>query len=295
VGKCLSEAASLGTAFLRSDIRWLDLLPDGETVNEEVSDWYRSYFLMVRAKGMEPIVVLSNPPSNIRHFKAIKLRRVWEKYVHEVVHRFGDLCDTYQVLNEPNNPGYQIFPHREAGAAIVSAAKIIHGQISGARVIVNILAGIFNWKREATILLRECGDAIDVLGLDYYPGTWTIIDDPHWTQIKNFLLELNSDNNGLLSDGFRFAILETGYASNVRFLRGEDQQVNYFCQLGRVLDEVGACCGSRGLAYVGIYELCDSNSFALLDPEAHFGLLESHTLARKAAYSKIQEMFSHLT
>lgn len=296
VHKCLSEAASLGTSFLRSDVRWSDVIPDGKNVNENALAWYLAYFNAVRSGyGMEPMIVLSNPPEKVRGFTASELRMAWNSYLRQIVDHFGHACRSFQVLNEPNNCLYRIFPRAETASVISSAAEIIHGQIPTAKVVVNILAGVFNWRRDTEVLLRQCATAIDVLGLDYYPGTWALADASDWSVVEDFIRSF-SDN---FRDGFpctcELAILETGYSSNMPFLRGSQQQTNYFRDWKAIIPRLDMNCRSRKLAYVGIYELCDAGSSAWLDPEAHFGLLDSRTLARKPAYDEVQQLFSSLT
>jgi hypothetical protein len=81
--------------------------------------------------------------------------------------------------------------------------------------------------------------------------------------------------------------METGYSTNVPFVRGGKAQANYFQKLRRSVGEL------RRLEFVGIYELTDENSDAKPDPEANFGLLDSR-LRRKEAFAEAQRLFSEL-
>jgi len=295
VHKCLGEAASLGATFLRSDIRWCDLMPDGKNVNEGALAWYLAYFEAVRSGyGMEPMLVLSNPPRKTHGFTRNELLVAWETYVRKVVDRFGHVCQSYQVLNEVNNPLYRIFPHDEIASVVSSSTEIIRGQIPTASVIVSILAGVFHWRRDAEALVRQCAANIDVLGLDYYPGTWALADSTDWSEIEDFIRGLNSRAHEGFSRTCELAILETGYACNIPFLRGPQQQANYFRGWKTVIPRLETICRSGKLSYIGIYELCDASSSAWLDPEAHFGLLDSRTLAHKAAFEEVHHLFSSL-
>jgi hypothetical protein len=288
VHTCLSEAAALGTTFLRSDVRWNDLIPDGKHVNQDALRWYLGYFEAVRAGyGMEPMIVLSNPPRKLRGCTPTELRLAWEIYVQQVVDCFGHVCQSYQVLNELNNPLYRIFRSTEIPTALLSTAAIIRGKIPQAKVIVNVIAGVLPWRRYTQSLLHSCAAAIDVLGLDYYPGTWTFAGSTDWSDIEDFIRIVNDST-------CEPAILETGYASNIPFFRTPQQQANYFLAWKTIVPRLEAICRSRKLAYVGIYELCDADSSAWLDPEAHFGLLDSRTLAPKPAFREIQHLFSLL-
>jgi hypothetical protein len=270
-------------------------MPDGKNINERATAWYLAYFEAVRAGyGMEPVIVLSNPPRMIHGFTPNELHVAWDAYVRKVVDCFGDVCQAYQVLNEVNNPVYRIFSPNETATVVSSAAEIIRGQIPTARVVVNILAGVLHWRRDAEVLLRQCGADIDVLGLDYYPQTWALADATDWSEIEDFIRGVNSGAREGCSRVCELAILETGYASNIPFLRGPQQQANYFRDWKTVLPRLETICRSGKLAYVGIYELCDASSSAWLDPEAHFGLLDSRTLAHKTAFDEVHQLFSSL-
>jgi len=270
-------------------------MPDGKNVNELALAWYIAYFEAVRSGyGVKPMIVLSNPPRKSYEFTPNRLRVAWYTYVRNVVHRFGHLCESYQVLNEVNNPVYRIFPRDEVASVVSSTAEIIHGQIPTARVVVNILAGVFHWRRDAEVLLRQCAAAIDVFGLDYYPGTWALADSTDWSEIEDFIRSVNDSEREGFSRTCELAILETGYSSNIPFLRGPQQQANYFRDCKTLIPRLETICRSGKLAYVGIYELCDASSSAWLDPEAHFGLLHSRSLVRKAAFDEVHQLFSSL-
>jgi hypothetical protein len=295
VRRCLKEAASLGTTILRSDVRWGDVMPDAKNFNEDALTWYVDYFKAVHDDyGMVPMIVLSNPPKRIHGLTLNELNTAWKMYVHQVVDRFGHVCQSYQVLNELNNPVYEIFPSGEIASVVTSTAKIIHGQIPKAKVIVNFLAGVFSWREDAERFLRECISDIDVLGLDYYPGTWAFANSDDWVEIEDFIRDINSTFQDKIPYILELAILETGYASNIPHLRGSLKQAIYFRDWKKVVPKLERVCRSGKLAYIGVYELCDARSSAWLNPEAHFGLLDSRTLYRKAAFDEVKQLFTSL-
>ena len=109
-----------------------------------------------------------------------------------------------------NNWLYRIFPRDEIASVVSSAAEVIHGQIPSARVVINILAGVFGWRRDTEALLRQCAGVIDVLGLDYYPGTWALADPFDWSGVEDFIREFRDNSRKGFSRAFELAILETG-------------------------------------------------------------------------------------
>jgi hypothetical protein len=242
---CLAETAELGAGYIRIDIRWKDLIPDGRNVDE-------------------------------------------------VAHRAGSLCSVYQVLNEPTNFVYNFFPAKMTAAAILLTSKVIRQHNSSAQITINVLAGLWRWQSDLEGILRECGSAVDIVGLDYYPGTWTVshrTDSFNWNQFIEFIAQTKETSASPLS-GRPMAIIETGYATNLQPWRSEKQQANYFRTLENAVMHLDARIGRDGLAMVGIHELSDSDTHAFLDPEAHFGLLTSDTLRRKAAFDVVGRIFS---
>jgi len=291
VSRCLEEAARLGVGYIRTDVRWRDILPDRESVNKDAISWYRNYFTKARESyGLRPLVVLANPPSNVTTLDETSRLFLWTKYVEQVAVNFSDLCDLYQVLNEPTNPAYEVFSRKRLGQAVSSAAKLIHAQVPGARVAINILVGLWGWKSRAEQLLVECSDSVDMIGLDYFPGTWTLSSSSDWRAVMNLFEEFVRSEPGSPYYGRKLAILETGYATNIQGLRNEHQQSKYFQVAEKVFQQLSARFGHESMALVGFYELCDSNSSAFLDPEAHFGLLTSGSLDRKLAFVDVQRI-----
>ena len=293
--QCLAEAAELGARYIRIDVRWKDLLPDGHTVDEAAWVWYQNYLLTARNwYGLEPLIVLSNPPANVLQ-APIELRiTAWKRYVNEVALRAGTLCGLYQPLNEPNNPLYRIFPKNRTCEAITSAAIAIRESNPGAQVIINVLADLVGWQSDLEEILEECGTAINIVGLDYYPGTWGISSQSassNWDRIVDIISTRRQNFKSILG-GRTFAIVETGYSTNVRPWRGEQQQVNYFRSMEGALIRLDKSIGRAGLFLVGVHELADDDSNSFLDPEAHFGLLTSGNLKRKAGFDAVQQLFT---
>ena len=173
--RCLGEAAELGAGFIRLDIRWKDLFPDGQPVDEAAWNWYQSYLTMAREGcGLEPIVVLSNPPEAILHWSVERRLEAWTAYVDEVARRLGRSCNFYQIMNEPNNPVFRIFPAKSTPAAIIAAARVIRQHNPEAKTAINMLVDLPGWKSDLEKLIDDSGGSIDIVGLDYYPGTWAV-------------------------------------------------------------------------------------------------------------------------
>jgi hypothetical protein len=295
--RCLAEAAELRAGFIRIDIRWKDLVPDGRNVNELAWNWYNCYLAAASEwYGLEPVIVLSNPPGAVSGFPVDQRLKAWAQYVDAVARRVGRRCRYYQLLNEPNNPVYRIFPTTSTATALLSAAKVIRDYNPEAKTTINLLADLPGWLSELQDLLEHAGEAVDIIGLDYYPGTWTVSSasvTANWNRTLNSLLAKREAELSPLR-GRPLAILETGYSTNARWARGELSQVKYFENLEQIAMGLDARIEKRDFLFMGIHELTDRASQEGLDPEAHFGLLRSGSLERKLSFSVVRQIFSQL-
>lgn len=282
----------MGAGYVRSDVRWSDVMPDVRTPDERAFDWYRGYFKAARDwYGLRPLMVLSNAPEAFKHLSGTMRMSSWKSYIEAVMSRLGDLCTVYQVFNEPNNPVYRIFPEAEAEAALGIAAETIRKHNPSSTVIVNLAIDFPKWKEVLTKLLVQAKSAVNVIAIDYYPGTWSLQVGANWSSVMNLMAQAKHPES--LWSGHPIAIMETGYATNVPTFRNEVQQRVYFENLERIGRDLDAILGPALLPIVGIYELCDSDSSAFLDPEAHFGLLKSN-LTHKPAFVAAKRLCSLL-
>jgi hypothetical protein len=294
VDTCLKEAVAAGAAYIRTDIRWCDLLPDGHSMNREACAWYRAYFnAIIHRHGLKPIAILSGPPSNLTSLDAGQKLEAWRTYVELAVSEVGDACTTYQVLNEPNNPVYRIFTPARVPEAIATAAHLIKTRNPAAEVVVNILAGVPGWKSHISRITAQI-QGIDVVGFDYFPGTWTVSPFSDRHQMQAFLDDVGFLLANPKIELNQIAIFETGYSANVPLVRSESRQAEYFGMLRHAINENSKHHAGSLISYVGVYELCDSNSERLLDPEAHFGILRSSTFERKPAFEAVRQLFASL-
>lgn len=228
--KVLAEAAELGCGYTRIDIRWKDLIPDGQNVDEAAWSWYEGYLRAARNwYSLRPLIVLSNAPRAVQGYSADSRLAAWRRYVNEVAYRAGHQCMIYQPLNEPNNPVFRIFPTKTTASAIIMAAKTIKQHNPDAQIAINILAGLWEWQSDLQEIVRESGSAVDIVGLDYYPGTWTLSsksDAANWNQFTDVIARARKTRTSPLYNRL-FGIIETGYATNLRCFRSEQQQVSY--------------------------------------------------------------------
>lgn len=287
VTRALQEAAALGATYLRCDINWRDIMPSPDEVNSSALQWYASFFAEAReAFGFSPQAVLSNPAPGIMDLQTERRLELWEKYVSSVVKSLGGTCRHFQLLNELNNPVFGVFPSEAIAPALRTAASVIRQDVANARLSINFLVDIWPWQDQLQELLSNALGAIDIVGIDTYPGTWSIGIGSDNKEFSAHPQALRTRLPALRSDQ-AIAISETGYSTNIPFIRDETDQLEYFQQLRQSVS------GLRGLEFVGIYELTDADSNVKLDPEPNFGLLDSR-LRRKLAFGEVQRLFSEL-
>jgi len=289
VDKALRKAAELGAGWLRTDVRWSELMPDGQHVNAQALDWYQRFLPRCKAHGFRNLLVVSWPSDVVLKYPVDQRLEAWSTFVETVVRELGEFCDGYQLMNEPNNPVFGFFPDADTPGAIAGAAATIKSHYPKAYVLVNICMEIWGWRPYLTDLLFRSGRAIDIIGLDHYPGTWTIGPPERWADLFEIYDLINSSSPSSIWFDRKLAILETGFSTNA-WLRGESAQEAYFSELEHVARRLRAV---KDAPLIGIYELSDWDSSALLDPEAHFGLLKTD-LAPKSAFSKAHELLSSL-
>lgn len=283
VNACLAEIAAVGAGYLRADIRWKDLFPGGTQLNFHAVSWYRHYLRAARDwHGLKPIVVLSNPPQSIDKLTSKEKIEAWHNYIDTVVTNFSDLCQSYQLMNELNNPVFRFLPSEDAATAVGSAAARIRARLPNAQLMINVLANLWGWKSDLQQYITDLGSAIDIFGIDSYPETWAVGLGDAWKEFERSIIELRLANKHA-----RLAVLETGYSTNIPYLRDERRQTAFYRRLETALIEIDRI---GPLPLIAFYEICDENSSTFLDPEAHFGLLKSKPFRRKACFAQVQRM-----
>jgi hypothetical protein len=100
-----------------------------------------------------------------------------------------------------------------------------------------------------------------------------------------------SAEHGTVWFGRRLAVMETGFSTNA-ITRGQKEQKEYFEKLPIVVNNLKGLIPGNDIL-LGVYELCDRDSSALLDPESHFGLLTSD-LNPKSAFTTVMKLIAAL-
>jgi hypothetical protein len=287
----LSACVELRIGWLRTDVRWNELIPDGIHADPEALAWYRNFLKTVKSCGLRNMVVLSSPPPAVLSQKSSGRLEAWGRFVRLVVGELGTFCSAYQLMNEPNGPIYGFLPQHDCVTAIVEGASIVHTADSAATVAINISMEVWGWREFLMDILSASGSAVDLIGLDHYPGTWTVGRSDRWTAVAEISDVIASATPESPWFDRRLAIMETGYSTN-SFLRDELEQSHYFKSFQEFIARLNINQPRKRLL-CGIYELCDGNSEVWLDPEAHFGIMTTN-LKPKAAFATVAQLIEGL-
>lgn len=286
----LTAAAHLGAGWLRTDVRWREVLPDGIKMDPNAISWYREFLTTARQKGLQNMVVLSSPPEAFKRKTDSDKLGLWDRFVEVVVSELGMQCDGYQLMNEPNNPIYGFFSREDTAPALVRGVRIIRATAKPAAIVViNISMDIWGWHTYVAELLNRTDRAIDVIGLDHYPWTWTVGFHERWTEVFKMRDVITSATPSSPWFGRRIAIMETGFSTNSVF-RGQKRQAKYIGSLHDIVSRLTQLSSDSPVLF-GFYELCDSDTSAGLNPEAHFGLMTTD-LSPKLAYAEASKLIA---
>jgi hypothetical protein len=304
----------LNAGGLRIDLFWDDIEPtQGGGWDEAKVTFYRGFFASAASQGTELTVILSSPPGWAKTLFTDGNRTAffaaWEVYAAKAVSIVGDSARAvvaWQLWNEMNHvPSSWINGDADAVCTVFNAAGAAVGGGSAPR-FVNVMAddplkvaGMQPWEAAATAWLAPgCAAAvIDGVGIDHYPGTWTI--DPSftaWAPLDRLLTLVNdAATPGNVWLGKRPAVLETGYSSWAAVVADEKRQLAWVKASLPVLRAKAEA--SRALAfplqYVCIYQLIDvdtgSSGGAVrgIPEEDHFGLVHSDTFSKKPAFAEL--------
>lgn len=277
---CLDAIRRLGAGWMRTDIRWREILPDGVRPDPRALAWYRDFLSAASAYGLKSAVVLSTPPDRVLKQPESQRLESWSRFVEVVAAELVVHCGICQLMNEPNNLVYRFFSRFAAGTAVSRAASIIRLANPKTNIAVNLSMECWGWKAYLAELLKLSGRAVDIVGLDHYPGTWAIGPQARWGEVFKLADTIASATTDSPWFNRHLMIMETGYSTNA-LMRNQESQAKYFENLIRSIDFTKwRSVGEKPL--LGIYELCDGDSSAFLDPEAHFGLLTSDLVLKRA-------------
>ena len=301
----------LNAGGVRIDLFWEDIQPtqDGGWDGPKVA-FYAAFFESAAAKGVELTVILSSAPGWAqRLFKSNRTAflAAWEAYAEVAVGIVGAASRAvvaWQLWNEMNHvPSAWINGDADAVCSVLKiAGAAVARAAGGAPRFVNVMAdepnikvlGMQSWEKAATAWLAPgcAGAAIDGVGIDHYPGTWTLNPSfTAWAPLDKLLARVNDNSTaGNVWYGKLPAVMETGYSSWAPVVADEQRQLAWVTKsLGVLRAKVVASRALRfPVRYVCYYQLIDVNTGGVLQ-ENHFGVVHSWngTFGKKKAFGEL--------
>ena len=215
-------AKNLGARGVRSDIFWDDIRPlRNGTWDANKVEFYRQYFREAGKVLGGSIVILSGPPGwakQLFHTNRTAFFAEWGAYLQMAVEIVGDSpVLAWQLWNEMNHvPSAWINTDDDAVCKIFKmAGEAVTRSVNSSRGVhaprfVNVMAddpnlpvGLLGWKSALDKWLNTthcAGSVIDGIGLDHYPGTWTLNPSlTDWSPLQELLRRLVSVNENPVS------------------------------------------------------------------------------------------------
>ena len=232
VRKIFDHARNLGARHVRIDIPWFAMeptncQPDPWCWPVAIQNQWNLVLDEASMRGLDVIFVLGHFPSWAQpndYAPSEISRQAWEDYCFGIATLFGSKVHYYQILNEENHPRHSQVSGYHEGQYIhrcwegLSAGDTY--DTGGFETILNVWVGLATdvgflrvWMND---LVSYAGstNAIDVLAIDHYPGSWVWEQDyNHWDE----LTDTNPSTDDLAKIMLDFtklgAIMETGFPS----------------------------------------------------------------------------------
>ena len=245
-------AKDLGARGVRSDIFWDEIRPSRNTTwDASKVDFYTQYFREAGQVLGGSIVILSGPPAWAKQLfqtNRTDFFAEWSAYLQKAIEIVGDSpVLAWQLWNEMNHvPSAWINTDQEAVCKIFNMAgeavakrsiKNLRG--SHAPRFVNVMAddpnlptvGLQGWRNALNRWLNTthcAGSVIDGIGLDHYPGTWTLSRSlTDWSPLRELLDRVRVDKGAPGWQGKLPAVMETGFSTWNTVLAPESRQTAF--------------------------------------------------------------------
>jgi polysaccharide biosynthesis protein PslG len=280
----LDLAVELGAAGVRTDVSWFDLEPERDRWDDDALEFYAGYVELARERDLDPLLILSRAPGWARELyqrdpAAFFLE--YEDYVRRVVARLGPLVDRWQLWNEANHP-VDFVRGDDDWELFARAGAVVRERDPDAETLINVYADVPGWQRALTQWLERAGELVDVVGVDHYPGTWSLASSTRWGPLRALVRRAGDPDDPL--HGKRLAVLETGFSAWLPRIADEDDQRRWVARALPALHDLVREVHERRPGLVALacyYQLVDAPDRAL--QEGGFGVLRGDLSPKPAA------------
>jgi hypothetical protein len=295
--KAFQIVKDLGIKGIRTDIFWSDIEPNKDQWDSNKLNFYKLYFETAKEFHLEPLIILSGAPKWAYHlYEFFNREEFWNRYAiytKKVLEYFGNISTKYQLWNEVASMHDPILGE-DLLKLFTVPGSIIKEYNKNYTTFINI--EIFPmWDGTLTSWLLVAGKYIDVISIDYYPGTWSPVSWTDWSPLQLIIERINTINDPWY--GKYGAIMETGFSSWNSILANEKDQKLWIEQSlpaarKLVLDNLNNQTQKFKIILSNYYQLIDAggNSWELPE-EHHFGILHQD-LSPKLGFSSLKKEIS---
>jgi len=276
-GRAFDHARKLGCRFVRTDFYWSELEPARDAWDEGRAAWFGAYLDAAAAKGLYVQVILTGAPGWARDLYGASpdaFFEEFEEYCAEVARRYGTRVHYYQIWNEADNfldfvslpDDWRLFAGGRAGLESRDADFETYANLTS-----------LPWSEWALDdWMRRAPGAIDIVGVDYYPGTWAMTPYEDWTPLRRVLDKTTDPDDPAY--GKKVAVQETGFSTWLCFWHNEKDQRNWINASLPALRTIVSVHNARfpnKVVSCTWYELRDMDTSGGWWLEYHFGILRS--------------------
>lgn len=297
--RLIDEATIIGSKFIRFNIWWREIEPIEGYINIPILNWYKKVIKYIVRKRLKPITIIGAdyPKWFIDKVKeGISVKYMIEKtydYAYTVSKSMKPYIEVYQLGNELNHP-LNPLPNRLKTVFLNTLIRGVTDVVGSSITIVNINANVIGWANFLDRLFAtEVGEAIDIIGIDHYPRTWSFADYNDWGLLKYVYDKTKQYNKAI-------AITETGFATELRFLgniilRREAKQTTFINTLFKTVLQMFR---EVPVKFISWYMLWDEDPIAC-EPMHNvgwcgWGILRTN-FARKLGWYALRRWFKWLT
>jgi hypothetical protein len=282
-----ADIAKDGVQSVRFDWRWSNVQPTNEEIDQTTSRRYAGAVSLMKETGLDaPTINLSSIPEwAMKLYSTDKeaFFNAYGNYLESVRFNLSGLPDIkvsrFQVLNELNVGSYTpIKDTADIARMCDMARKTFSGHDQGPKISVSILAAELPGVSVIPFLnerLKKIRDHVDIITVDYYPGSWVRPSKEGESRLKSFFERVALPGTEAYKEMFadvalfrtvaeilsswnkEYEIGETGFPTKDFYWGNERRQRYFYDAFSRSLKHLMADFRKRGInlpSRIGFYE-----------------------------------------